>query len=83
MYLPENFACYDISMDFPLVLNLFLLFLIGLFWLLSFFILYHLVRFGVGTFPKRLGLLFLGGAVILSSIVFLSYASLDLTTLLP
>lgn len=69
-------------MDFPFIVNLFLLCLFGLFWLMSFFILYHLARFGVGTFPKRLSALFLGGAAILSSVAFLSYVSLDLNALL-
>lgn len=69
-------------MDFPFIVTLALLFFAGLFWLLAFFILYHLTRFGVGTFPKRLAALFLGGAVILSCVVFLSYASLDLDKLL-
>jgi hypothetical protein len=69
-------------MDFPLIVNLALLCLFGLFWLFAFFIIYHLARFGVGTLPKRLGALFLGGAVVLSSAAFLSYASLDLGALL-
>lgn len=68
-------------MDFSFIFKLFLLFVFFVFWLFSFFILYHLTRFGIGVFPKRLGALFLGGAVLLSSAVFLSYASLDLNAL--
>ena len=69
-------------MDFPVIANLFLIFLFLVFWLFAFFILYHLTRFGVGVFPKRLAALFLTGAVVLSSIVFLTYSSVDLNKLL-
>lgn len=69
-------------MQFPAIINLFLLFIFLLFWLLSFFILYHLTRFGIGVFPKRLAALFLVGAVVLSSVVFLAYSGLDLSQLL-
>jgi hypothetical protein len=71
-----------LSMPFTTVLNLFLLFLFLVFWLLAFFIIYHLTRFGIGVFPKRLGALFLGGAVVLSSAAFLTYSAIDLNLLL-
>jgi hypothetical protein len=68
-------------MPFATILNLFLIFLFVVFWLMAFFILYHLTRFGVGVFPKRLAALFLGGAVVLSSAVFLSYSAANISSL--
>jgi hypothetical protein len=37
-----------------------------LFWTLSFFINYHLVRFGIGTKPKRMSFIFFMGSIILT-----------------
>lgn len=48
------------------------------FWILAFFIFYHLTRFGVGILPKRLSALFLVGAVILFSTSVLFYSTLNL-----
>lgn len=53
----------------------------ALFWLFSFFILYHLTRFGIGILPKRVAALFLVGAVILFSACLILFVSTDLRTL--
>lgn len=47
------------------------------FWIFNFIIIYHLTRFGVGTLPKKLSVLFLLGSVALffSSVVF--FANID------
>ncbi len=52
------------------------------FWVVSFFILYHLTRFGVGLLPKRLAALFLTGAVVLFCTSLIFYTHVDLTTML-
>ena len=41
---------------------------LGVYWIMAFFILYHLIRFGVSTKPKQLALVFLFGSIILSLI---------------
>ncbi len=48
------------------------------FWLVTFFIFYHLTRFGIGLLPKRVVALFIIGAVILFSLSLIGYATLDL-----
>jgi hypothetical protein len=70
------------DMHLEACINLFVLLLFLAFWITTFFILYHLTRFGVGVFPKRLSALFLAGAALLSVAAFFSYAALDLSTLL-
>ncbi len=52
------------------------------FWLMVFFIFYHLTRFGIGTLPKRLAALFLVGAVTLFSIALLFFTQIDLNPLM-
>ncbi len=39
-----------------------------IYWTGAFFILYHLIRFGVGNQPKKIALLFLAGSLVLSII---------------
>lgn len=49
-----------------------LLFFIGgiiFYWITAFFILYHLIRFGIGTTPKKLSLVFLLTSVIITLII--------------
>lgn len=41
------------------------LFLLG-YWLGIFLLSYHLIRFGIGTFPRRIALIMLFGSVILT-----------------
>lgn len=69
-------------MNYTLALNAVLGTIFVVFWLCAFFILYHLTRFGAGIFPKRLALLFLIGAVLLSSSAVIFYLSLDINSLL-
>ncbi len=52
------------------------------FWILTFIILYHLSRFGIGTLPKRFAGIFLAGAVLLTSVNIILFASLDLSSIL-
>jgi hypothetical protein len=48
------------------------------YWLGAFFIMYHLIRFGVGNQPKKIALLFLCGSLILSIITTLFFAQIIL-----
>lgn len=66
-------------MGFADVIHIVAIFVFFLFWLVSFFILYHLTRFGIGLLPKRLALLFLVGAIILfsASLIFALKADFD------
>lgn len=61
-----------------------LLFLI--YWGVTFIILYHLTRFGIGVQPKRFAAIFLFGSVVLSAITIILFMSIDLnvlTSLIP
>lgn len=53
-----------------------LLFGMVIYWTLSFTILYHLIRFGVGTLPKRIAIIFLGGGIVLSVVTVLFFAQM-------
>ena len=51
------------------------------YWVLSFFIIYHLTRFGIGARPKLIALIFFIGSIVLFSIFIISASRLDLNTL--
>lgn len=51
--------------NFANIIAIFGLFLVMLYWLHAFVILYHLIRFGVGSRPKQAALFFFGGSFIL------------------
>ncbi len=54
------------------------IYIVGLavFWMMAFFVLYHLIRFGVSVYPKRLALIFLLGSVVISLLITLLFISL-------
>lgn len=49
-----------------------------LFWLHSFFVLYHFIRFGVGTKPKQAALVFFTGSLLLSFCLLVTVAGIIL-----
>lgn len=49
------------------------LILMAVYWSLVFTVLYHLIRFGVGTAPKRIAIVFLAGCIILSMVTLLFF----------
>ena len=49
-----------------------------IFWLTAFVIFYHLVRFGIGTLPKRVAGVFLIGSVLLFTLSLFAYINLNL-----
>jgi len=49
-----------------------------LYWLGAFFVMYHLIRFGVGNQPKKIALLFMAGSLALSVITTLFFAQIIL-----
>lgn len=51
------------------------------FWTTAFVIFYHLVRFGIGVFPKRLATAFVAGSLALFTLCLVSYLKLDLGAL--
>jgi len=65
---PTDFS-FDYTSLIPLTLSITATAAIAIFWLLSFFVLYHLIRFGVGTKPKQLALIYLLGSVFLNALV--------------
>lgn len=60
-----------------LIINLVVALALFVFWVVSFIILYHLSRFGVGVQPKRFAGIFLVGAIILFSINLILYIGVD------
>lgn len=65
-----------------IILNILVTLIFGIFWLASFVIFYHLTRFGIGTKPKKLAVLFLLGSVLLFSVSLVLYNTLDLHKLI-
>ena len=56
-------------------------FLMLLYWVGAFFILYHLIRFGVGSSPKKMSVIFLAGSLFLCLITILLFGQIDFTAL--
>ena len=54
----------------PYVELIIAVFLLG-YWLGIFILLYHLIRFGIGTLPKRIALILLFGAMALTALAVL------------
>jgi len=48
-----------------------------IYWIFNFIILYHLVRFGVGTSPKKIALIFLMGSVSLFFLSVIFFANIN------
>lgn len=53
-----------------------MLFGMAIYWTLAFTILYHLIRFGVGTLPKKIAIVFLAGGIVLSTVTVLFFAQM-------
>ena len=51
---------------------------LGIFWILAFINLYHLVRFGVGRAPKVAAFIFFMGSLVLMIVVLMSWLNLSL-----
>ena len=52
--------------------------LIGMtiYWSLAFTVLYHLLRFGVGTLPKKVAIVFLAGSILLSMVTIMFFTQI-------
>lgn len=69
-------------MDSTLPIQFILIILFSLFfWSFCFIIFYHLIRFGVGTQPKKLAAIFLIGSVVLYCITIILFISIDMNSL--
>jgi len=64
----------DINFNFSLILFLLVL---GFYLWYTFIIVYHLIRFGVGTKPKNTALIFLIGSFVLFSLAVITYLQID------
>lgn len=62
-------------------LGIAIVFLALIYWIPAFFIVYHLTRFGIGSRPKFIALVFLVGSVVLFSMFIIGASQLDLTAL--
>jgi hypothetical protein len=52
-------------------------FVVLVYWTASFFILYHLIRFGVSGQPKRIAVIFLAGSLVLTMVAVLLFSQVD------
>lgn len=52
-------------------------FALGLYSIMAFIILYHLIRFGIGTAPKVAALIFFAGSIVFVLIVIAMYIRFD------
>ena len=53
------------------------------YWAVTFIILYHLTRFGIGVQPKRFAAIFIFGSLVLSVTAIILFLNLDISSLLP
>lgn len=63
------------------ILPILFIFIFCFYWIYSFFIVYHLVRFGIGVKPKIIAFIFLMGAFLLFATFVYAAASTDWTDL--
>ncbi len=78
-----NYADIIDYLSSPIVLfSVFIILIFLLYWVFTFTIFYHLIRFSVGTLPKKIAFIFLFGAVVLFCINFLFIASMDFNILI-
>lgn len=47
------------------------------YWVFAFFIVYHLIKYGVTAWPKRIAALFLAGSLFLSILNFMIFLQID------
>ncbi len=53
-----------------------LLIAMAIYWSFVFTVLYHLIRFGIGTLPKKIAVIFLAGSIMLSMVTILFFAQM-------
>ena len=66
------------SLPFGIIFNVLAALVFVIYWGLTFIIIYHLIRFGIGVQPKRFAAVFFLGSVILSSIALILFTSVDI-----
>jgi hypothetical protein len=69
------------SLDLSLIITVIFAFVMIAYWIGAFFILYHLIRFGVGSSPKKLAVLYLAGSLFLSIVMVLLYGQIHIPQL--
>jgi hypothetical protein len=70
----------SIFSSFPFV-GIFLTILILVYWVHTFFIMYHLMRFGIGVKPKIFALTFFVGSMLLFMVAVFFYNQVDLSAI--
>jgi hypothetical protein len=70
----------SILTSFPFV-SIILAIIILAYWIHAFFIIYHLVRFGIGVRPKIFALVFFFGSMVLFMLAIFSFNQIDFATL--
>jgi hypothetical protein len=68
---------------FEIIVNIVFAVIFMIYWGMVFVILYHLTRFGIGTLPKRLSVVFLFGALVFSGAAVILFTTIDLNSLIP
>jgi hypothetical protein len=70
------------SLNISLIITGIFAFIMLAYWLGAFFILYHLIRFGVGPNPKRTAVIFLAGSLFFSLVVVLLFGQLPIDSII-
>jgi len=69
---------YSLAQSLPVIPILFGLAFV-LYWIYTLIIMYHLVRFGIGSKPKILALIFFMGSLVLFTNMILAFSQVNLT----
>ena len=67
---------YTIHMNVSTIATIIFALIMLSYWTGAFFILYHLIRFGVGPNPKRTSAIFLGGSLFFSIVLVLLFGQI-------
>jgi len=75
----------NMTYSFPLEItfNILAAVLFLIYWGLTFIILYHLTRFGIGVQPKRFAAIFLLGSVVVSGAAIILFMNIDINSIIP
>ena len=73
----------NIMMPLEIIFNILAALILLVYWGVTFIIIYHLTRFGIGVQPKRFAAIFLLGSVVLSATATIFFLKIDINSLLP
>ena len=57
--------------------NSIIILFLALYWLGAFFIVYHLITYGITSWPKKISIVFITGSIVLSILSFMLFIQID------